>query len=150
MSHTETFKTKSNFHPVIKVSYLFSLVIFSNEAFEFFSQFTVLLAQFVVAIAVLLNLGLDVCECVLKVSSDFLPLQVIFTAPLKGLLLAKGTAKHALLFCKLTSKILHCVNVSTRVLHSHTLRVLLCLCSSLQSPSSLLRASTALLCSLCS
>lgn len=70
-------------------SYRLSLVIFSNKAFEFLCQVTVLLAQFVVAVAVLLNLGLDVCKCVLKVSSDLLPLQIILTASLKGLLLKK-------------------------------------------------------------
>lgn len=72
------------------VTYRLSLVIFGNEAFEFLSQVAVLLAQFVVAVAVLLDLGLDVCKCVLKVSSDLLPLQVILTASLKCLLLTKG------------------------------------------------------------
>ncbi len=63
-------------------SHRLSLVIFRYEVLEFLSQVAVLLAQFVVSAAVLLDLGLDVRQRALEMCGDFLALQVIFTAPL--------------------------------------------------------------------
>ena len=58
-----------------------------NERLEFLGQATVLLTQFGVTGAVLLNLGLDFAESALEMGGDVLPLEVIFSAPLQGLLL---------------------------------------------------------------
>ncbi len=63
-------------------SHRLSLVIFRDEVLEFLSQVAVLLAQFVVSAAVLLDLGLDVRQRALEMCGDFLALQVIFTTPL--------------------------------------------------------------------
>lgn len=68
--------------------YRLSLVVFWNETLELLSQGAVLLAQLAVAVAVLLDLGLDVAQRSLEVRGDLLPLQVVLSAPLQRLLLS--------------------------------------------------------------
>lgn len=73
--------------------YRLPLVILCDETLEFLCQITVLFAQFGVARAVLLNLGLDVGEGALEVAGDLFPFHVILSASLQCLFLQRGDSK---------------------------------------------------------
>lgn len=78
----EWYDLRSNQSDPVGFPYRLSLVTFCYDVLEFLSQLAVLLAQFVVAAAVLLDLALDVRQRVLEMRGDFLPLEIIFTTPL--------------------------------------------------------------------
>jgi hypothetical protein len=67
--------------------YLLSLLILADDVFEFVCQVGVLRTQLVVAVTVLLDLSLDVCQRALEVSGDLSALLLILTTTRKGLLL---------------------------------------------------------------
>ena len=70
--------------------YRLPLVVLCDEPLEFLCQVGVLFAQFGVARAVLLNLGLDVREGALEVAGDIFPFHVVLSAPLQCFLLQVG------------------------------------------------------------
>ena len=59
----------------------------AHETLQFFGQDAVFMAEFGVSIAVLLDLSLDLDQCLLKVGGDVIPLLLILPAALKGLVL---------------------------------------------------------------
>ena len=83
-------------------TYFFPLLILANDGVQFFSQDWVLLAQLVVAVAMLFYLSLDVSQRVLKVSGDLLSLHLVLTTPLEVFALqANRSSTSASIHCKI-------------------------------------------------
>lgn len=76
-------------------SHLLSLLVPLDNGCELVGQLTVLLTQFIVAVALVLDLSLDVHYCVLEVRGDLRSFPLVLLAALQQLLLPCNTQKRS-------------------------------------------------------